>query len=224
MKMNRLFPERLRQATFFLLLMLLSPLVASAQSSINADVNGDGEVTIADVNLTIDVILLGTSDASADVNGDGEVTIADVNAVIDAILNKPLVQIYSTIIVNTVDGGTVEYLIDDKTKVRLAKPYLIINTDGMVMTYHLDDMAQLRYGQRMVTTGIGILRDYDLPTVGTVFLDNLNDNTLVEVISTDGRVIMRQRVSGTVEVSLGSEPAGEYVVKAGSQTFNIVKQ
>lgn len=223
MKMNRLLPARLRQA-LFLLLMLLSPLAASAQSSNNADVNGDGEVTIADVNCTIDAILLSSGDISADVNGDGEVTIADVNAVIDAILNTPLVQIYSTIIVNTIDGGTVEYLINEKTKVRLAKPYLIINTDGMVMTYHLDDMAQLRYGQRMVTTGIGILQDYDLPTVGTVFLDDLNDNTLVEVISTDGRVVMRQRGSGTVEVSLGSEPAGEYVVNAGSQTFNIVKQ
>ena len=84
--MNRLLPARLRQALFLLLLMV-SPLAASAQSSINADVNGDGEVTIADVNCTIDAILLNSGDTSADVNGDGEVTIADVNAVIDIILN-----------------------------------------------------------------------------------------------------------------------------------------
>ena len=57
---------------------------------IEGDVNGDGEVNIADVNCLIDVIL-GVKPASlyegrADVNDDGEVNIADVNAVIDVIL------------------------------------------------------------------------------------------------------------------------------------------
>ena len=57
---------------------------------IKGDVNGDGEVTIADVNAIIDIILGGTvnEDAlnGADVNEDGEVTIADINSVIDIIL------------------------------------------------------------------------------------------------------------------------------------------
>lgn len=223
MKKNRLLPDGVQQV-ILLLLFVLSSMAMVAQTTVNADVNGDGEVTIADVNVTIDAILSGTSNVSADVNGDGEVTIADVNLVIDAILDTPLVQVYSTIIVTTVDGGTVEYLIDDRTKVRLVKPYLIINTDGMVMTYHLDDMTRLRYGQRMVTSGIGILRDDNLPTTGTIFLNDLNDNTLTEVTSADGRVLMNQRSGGTVEVSLGSEPAGEYVITAGCITINIVKQ
>ncbi len=55
------------------------------------DVNGDGEVNIADVNALIDIILGGYANAStmkrADVNGDGEVNIADVNALIDIILD-----------------------------------------------------------------------------------------------------------------------------------------
>ena len=53
------------------------------------DVNFDGEVTIADVNLLIDLILVSNIDdiSWADVNGDGEVTIADVNAVMDTIMN-----------------------------------------------------------------------------------------------------------------------------------------
>lgn len=53
------------------------------------DVNGDGEVSISDVNALIDHILTGSDfDAAADVNKDGEVGISDVNAVIDIILNK----------------------------------------------------------------------------------------------------------------------------------------
>ena len=57
---------------------------------IRGDVNGDGEVNIADVNCLISVIL-GAEDVyegRADVNGDGEVNIADVNADIDIILKS----------------------------------------------------------------------------------------------------------------------------------------
>ena len=51
------------------------------------DVNGDGEVNIADVNAVINMILDSPTE-NGDVNGDGEVNIADVNAIIDIILNS----------------------------------------------------------------------------------------------------------------------------------------
>ena len=65
-------------------------LIKLIEDSIKGDVNGDGEVNIADVNCVIDVIL-GAREADefegrADVNGDSEVNIADVNAIIDIIL------------------------------------------------------------------------------------------------------------------------------------------
>lgn len=59
----------------------------------NGDVNGDGEVTIADVSELIEVILSGDQDEAsetADVNRDGEVNIGDINAVIDLILGYGL--------------------------------------------------------------------------------------------------------------------------------------
>ena len=56
-------------------------------SGVKGDVNGDGEVTIADVNAVVSVILGHSVNGMADVNGDDEVTIADVNAVISIILN-----------------------------------------------------------------------------------------------------------------------------------------
>ena len=58
--------------------------------NITGDVNGDGEVTIADVNALIDIILGGEADIltmlRADVNGDEEINITDVNEVIDIIM------------------------------------------------------------------------------------------------------------------------------------------
>lgn len=50
------------------------------------DVNFDGEVTVADVNAIIEVILKDVVNGSADVNGDGEVTVADINSVISVII------------------------------------------------------------------------------------------------------------------------------------------
>ena len=68
------------------LLLMLASLAANAQNSPRGDVNGDGEVNIADVNVVIDVILGGGSNTAADVNNDAEINIADINALIDIIL------------------------------------------------------------------------------------------------------------------------------------------
>ena len=57
-------------------------------SEVVGDVNGDGEVNIADVNAIIDIILSGsTNNPVADVNSDDEVNIADINTIIDLILS-----------------------------------------------------------------------------------------------------------------------------------------
>ena len=57
----------------------------------NGDVNNDGEVTISDVNVLIDIILGGLVDSEtkrrADLNYDGEVSISDINALIDILLS-----------------------------------------------------------------------------------------------------------------------------------------
>ena len=54
------------------------------------DVNGDGEVNIADINALIDIIMGDEADditlIRADVNSDGEINIADINAIIEIIM------------------------------------------------------------------------------------------------------------------------------------------
>ena len=52
------------------------------------DVNGDGNVTIADVTALIDMLLTGNTEgnAAADCNLSGNVNIADVTALIDYLL------------------------------------------------------------------------------------------------------------------------------------------
>ncbi len=68
-------------------------IVISRTSNVKGDVNGDGEVNIADINAVIAVILGGGgSNTSGDVNADGEINIADVNAIINIILNPVVIE------------------------------------------------------------------------------------------------------------------------------------
>ena len=51
-----------------------------------SDVNGDGEVNIADINSVLNAIINDSYDERLDVNGDGEINIADINEVVQTIL------------------------------------------------------------------------------------------------------------------------------------------
>lgn len=55
---------------------------------IKEDVNGDGEVNIADINAVIDMILSSNCNTNGDVNNDGEVNLADINVIINMIQNQ----------------------------------------------------------------------------------------------------------------------------------------
>ena len=61
-------------------------LVKVIAAGLKGDVNGDGSVNIADINVIIDLILKGSNSPAADVNEDGVVNISDINMVIDLIL------------------------------------------------------------------------------------------------------------------------------------------
>ena len=64
--------KKILRLLILLLVVLMLPATAHAQNN-RGDVNGDGEVNIADVNEVISVILGSGDSSTADVNGDGEV-------------------------------------------------------------------------------------------------------------------------------------------------------
>lgn len=70
--------------------LLISPLNLMAANPMRGDVNGDGDISIADVTTLIDYLLGGSSlditEATADANGDGAISIADVTTLIDYLL------------------------------------------------------------------------------------------------------------------------------------------
>lgn len=190
---------------------------------LQGDVNGDGIVNIGDVTTLISMLLDGDHSTNADVDGNGRLSINDVTALIDLLLGAPTTMLYSTVLVTTNDGITLEYLLDENSRLMIAKPDFIIETDGMVMTYGLANMAQLSYGLRTVTLDKSTTPKHDVPTAGTILLHDLKENAVTEVVNADGNVVMSQQGNDNVKVSLGNQPAGEYVIKADSQTIKIFK-
>ena len=101
--------------TLFLTLALVLTAL-SANAALTGDVNSDGEVNIADVNLVIGAILNGSSSGPCDVNGDNEVSVADVNDVIDIILNGGSPEPYDGPVV----GGDISMLTKYEAHQRMA--------------------------------------------------------------------------------------------------------
>ena len=82
-------------------------LTGGGGSSIYGDLNGDGEVTIADVNMLIDAILKDSHDVGLDINGDNEINIADVMVLIDLLLNPVPKDLKGDIITDFTEDGKV---------------------------------------------------------------------------------------------------------------------
>lgn len=135
---------------------------------------------------------------------------------------------HKTIIVQTRDNATMEYVIDKDTKVRIERPNLVIETEGMVLTYELENMSQVRYGKKFIPTGIG-----NLPSVSSapfkhtddiLFFEKLKDNTLISILSADGKTMQSRRYSGNAQISLRELATGVYFVKLNDATYKILKK
>ena len=131
-----------------------------------------------------------------------------------------------TIIVTTLDGTTMEYLIDKDTKVKLEKPNLVIETENVVLNYELENMKQVRYGKKFVTTGIQNVQNnqpFKLEDE-TLFFKDLPENSQVGIYTTDGKTVVSRQCSGEASLSLNSLPSGMYIVKINAESYKILKK
>ena len=62
--------------------------LSDAPAAKKGDVNGDGEVGIADVTVLVDLISNRSENERSDVNGDGETGIPDVTVLVSLILES----------------------------------------------------------------------------------------------------------------------------------------
>ena len=133
---------------------------ATESPFLRGDVDGNGQVTIADVSEVISVILEGHDNMYADINEDGQVNVVDLSDLIDIILHGPDLRICTYLLVSMTNGNADEYLVDGNTKVNVSKPNLVIKADEQVITYLLSEVKQLRYEDRIVSFDSRLLEEY----------------------------------------------------------------
>ena len=95
------------------------------------------------------------------------------------------------------------------------------------MDYELEKMAQVRYGKRLVPSGISNIADDNQPFKWedeTIYFFQLSDDTLIEVFTADGKQVMSRRCSGDAQLSLKSLIDGVYFVKINQTTYKILKR
>ena len=129
-----------------------------------------------------------------------------------------------TIIISTTEGTTMEYFIDENTKVKIVKPDLVIETEGVTITYELEKMSQIRYGKRSLgIQTISIEKPFSFDNE-TLYFSQLPSNTLIEVFAADGKLSISKRCNGNAQLSLSSLSPGAYIVKVNATTYKIVKK
>ena len=132
-----------------------------------------------------------------------------------------------TIIVTTLDGTTMEYFLDNDTKVKIEKPNLVIETENVVLNYELENMKQVRYGKKFVTDGIHSTNIEGNPFTlkdETLFFKDLAENTQIGIYTTDGKTIVSRQCSGDASLPLNNLTAGVYLVKINNESYKILKK
>ena len=96
--------------SFFAVILAMTGILATssnASAAVYGDVNGDGDVTAADVTMIYNYMLgTSTSSAGCDVNGDGDVTATDVTAVYNILLGVTPQEFEKIYILGDVNGNS----------------------------------------------------------------------------------------------------------------------
>ncbi|MBR1717335.1 MAG: T9SS type A sorting domain-containing protein [Paludibacteraceae bacterium] len=133
------------------------------------------------------------------------------------------------LIVWKMDGTKVYFELTDEPVTTFANGSLVITANNGVFSYPLAQMAKY--------THEGLPEGIDLPTIapGDVIvrqnnemlqLEGLPDGMSVTVYSMEGKLVASQKAVGgqPTLLVLTAQPAGTYIVNAGSASFKFVKQ
>ena len=161
------------------------PVVAS----LRGDVNGDSQVTIADVMTMVDYILANVASAdfiasNADLNGDKNINITDVMIVVQIILYGETADPY--LVVWHKDGSKIMFMLDEKPKITYLGEQVTIKGNTMVEC-EFQAIRKMTFEQASASSSI-----LALPFVNdgeTVTFLPADKDLLVRVTLTDGRLV-----------------------------------
>ena len=183
----------------------------TAPKPLKGDVNQDGEVTIADINVVINAILSGNFHGASDVNGDSEISIADVNIIINIILNSEPIQPPFT-------QGTVQIGADNyQQETDPICNWHMIRYQGHEMLIRKEDLKGMKKGDKITAISYVCNSNYAPGGQFNVRMKNVTVNEMPEVYDTSD---LDKIMVGYSEPIYGSVQLPSY--SSGSTvTFNL---
>ena len=124
------------------------------------DVNGDGEINIADINMLINILLGGFANYDvrqrSDVNYDGELNIADINGIIDILLggepHEPLREGYDYVW----DNNVIPEVHLDVSLNEWNRLLSLYDANAFTTQYVMGTISFIRDGETTVIDSVGI--------------------------------------------------------------------
>ena len=126
-------------------------------------------------------------------------------------------------------GEKVYFDLNDMPETTFENGMLVIKTNNASVQYHLENILRYTF-EGTGNTGINLQpseRSISISQNGDeVTMRNLNEGTTVTVYAANGTLLEQRTVSGRspLTLSVAQRPAGVYIVKAGNETFKLMKQ
>ena len=215
------------------LMLVLAAFTVSAQGIRKGDANNDKTVDSKDVVEVKNAIMGNPSENfnanNADVNRDDKINAADVVVIVDMILDGNTNSSDQRLVVLKKDGTKVYYNLHEEPVTTFSAGQLVITTSKATAYYELSELA--RYTFEGAYDDVGKAKARAGETVyhqgkDMMSFDGLPAGTIVELYSSDGRMLSSQRTAEgrTAEVSLVDQPEGSYYVKIGDAQYKFDKR
>ena len=125
-------------------------------------------------------------------------------------------------------GEKVYYDLAENPRTTFEEGNIVITTSGLSITYPREKV--LRYTYEIQSTGVESDETFAPVRVSQqgndLIFDNLQESTLIQIFTTDGKLMVTQKVADnhSVKISLATYPVGIYLVKVNDATYKMMKR
>ena len=165
---------------------------------------------------TVFCLMLMVSSALADVQKTQEATT-------DSVMRR-------TLVVTSLEGNTIEFVLDRGTRIQSLGAFFEIISDGQAYYLRSNEVKQLKYGSRLVPTGVKNAESqadgelpFSLTDKGDLHFTKLKKGSTVSVYSLDGQLLINHSAerSGDCTLPLSVLKANVYIVKIDNMSYKL---
>ncbi|MDO4511714.1 MAG: T9SS type A sorting domain-containing protein [Bacteroidales bacterium] len=133
--------------------------------------------------------------------------------------------IQDNIIITTKDGSTVSYSLTSLPTASFEGTVFVFKAGDVTVNFPVDDIDNIAFGEPTAINDVKQSHITFAVTATQIATSGLSAGDMVEVFSIDGKNLASARADqdGAATVNISALSQGVYVVKAGKQTYKILK-